>query len=258
MSNLPFLDKTVLVTGAGRGIGRAIALHFADLGANVIINFVRNEQPAHDVFDQITGLGRQALLFRANVGKLEDIDRLFDSITTEFGRLDYFISNAAIGFNRPALAQKPNGWEGTMNVNARSFLFATQKAVPLMEKQGGGAIVAISSPGAYRVLPEYISVGASKAALDALVRYLAVELAPMNISVNAVSPGMVATDALKHFSVMSESDLLERTTQITPVGRLATPEDIAGVVAFLCSPEASMIRGQTIVVDGGFTLLIPR
>lgn len=255
---MPFRDKTVLVTGAGRGIGRAIALHFAKLGANVVVNFVRNEQPAHEVFDQVTALGRRALLFRANVGKLEDIDRLFESIATEFGELDFFISNAAIGFNRPAMAQKPNGWEGTMNVNARSFLFATQKAVPLMEKRGGGAIVAISSPGAYRVLPEYISVGASKAALDALVRYLAVELAPLNISVNAVSPGMVATDALKHFSVMSESDLMERTAQTTPVGRLATPSDIAGVVAFLCSPDASMIRGQTIVVDGGFTLLTPR
>jgi len=258
VSNMPFRDKTVLVTGAGRGIGRAIALHFAKLGANVIVNFVRNEQPAHEVFDQVTALGRRALLFRANVGKLEDIDRLFESITAEFGELDFFISNAAIGYNRPAMAQKPNGWEGTMNVNARSFLFATQKAVPLMEKRGGGAIVAISSPGAYRVLPEYISVGASKAALDALVRYLAVELAPMNISVNAVSPGMVSTDALKHFSVMSESNLMERTAQTTPVGRLATPADVAGVVAFLCSPDATMIRGQTIVVDGGFTLLTPR
>jgi enoyl-[acyl-carrier protein] reductase III len=257
-TSLPFHDKTVLVTGSGRGIGRAIALHFADLGANIIINFVRNEQPAREVFDQVTALGRRALLHRANVGKLEDVERLFDTITSEFGVLDYFISNAAIGFNRPALAQKPNGWEGTMNVNARSFLFASQRAVPLMKKAGGGAIVAISSPGAYRVLPEYIAVGASKAALDCLVRYLAVEFAPMNISVNAVSPGMVETDALKHFSVMSESDLMKRTAQGTPVGRLATPMDVAGVVAFLCSPEAAMIRGQTIVVDGGFTLLTPR
>ena len=258
MAELPFFEKTVLVTGAGRGIGRAIALHFADLGANVIVNFVRNEQPAREVLNRISELGRRALLFRANVGKLEDIDRLFERITAEFGKLDFFISNAAIGFNRPALEQKPNGWEGTMNVNARSFLFASQKAVPLMEKSGGGAIVAISSPGAYRVLPEYISVGASKAALDALVRYLAVELAPKNISVNAVAPGMVATDALKHFSVLSEKDLMQRTAKTTPVGRLATPEEIAGVVAFLCSPAAAMIRGQIIVVDGGFTLLTPQ
>jgi enoyl-[acyl-carrier protein] reductase III len=257
-STLPFINKTVLITGSGRGIGRAIALHFAGQGANVIINYVRNEQPAHQVYNEITVMGRRALLIRANVGKLEDIDRLFDAIAREFDGLDCFISNAAIGFNRPALAQKANGWEGTMNVNARAFLFAAQRAVPLMEKRGGGAIVAISSPGANHVLPEYISVGASKAALDALVRYLAVELAPMNIAVNAVSPGMVLTDALEHFSTLSDGKMTERATSLTPAGRLTTPEDVAGVVSFLCSPAAAMIRGQIIVVDGGFTLQTSR
>lgn len=257
-TTLPFLNKTVLVTGSGRGIGRAIALHFAGQGADVVVNYVRNEQPARHVFDQIITLGRRALLVRANVGKVDDIDRLFDAITNEYGGLDYFISNAAIGFNRPALEQKVNGWDGTMNVNARAFLFAAQRAVPLMQKQGGGAIVAISSPGAYHVLPEYVSVGASKAALDSLVRYLAVELAPMNISVNAVSPGMVLTDALEHFSALSGGKMKERATELTPSGRLVTPEDVAGVVSFLCSPAAAMIRGQIIVVDGGFTLQTPR
>jgi enoyl-[acyl-carrier protein] reductase III len=257
-TNLPFQDKTVLVTGSGRGIGRAIALHFAAQGANLIINYVRNEQPARQVYDEVIALGRRALLIRANVGKLEDIDRLFDAIAVDFDGLDIFISNAAIGFNRPALAQKANGWEGTMNVNARAFLFAAQRATPLMQKHGGGSIVAISSPGAYHVLPEYVSVGASKAALDSLVRYLAVELASMNITVNAVSPGMVLTDALEHFSALSDGKMKERATALTPAGRLTTPEDVAGVVSFLCSPAAAMIRGQIIVVDGGFTLQTPR
>jgi enoyl-[acyl-carrier protein] reductase III len=258
MTDLPFMGKTALITGSGRGIGRAIALHFAEQGTDVVVNFVRNEKPARELTDQITALGRRALLVRANVGKLEDIDRLFESIGAEFGSLDFFISNAAIGFNRPALAQKANGWDGTMNVNARAFLFAAQRAAPLMQKRGGGSIVAISSPGAYHVMPEYISVGASKAALDALVRYLAVELAPMNITVNAVSPGMVITDALEHFSALSDGKLTERVTSLTPAGRLTTPQDVAGVVAFLCSPPAAMIRGQIIVVDGGFTLLTAR
>ncbi len=165
--------------------------------------------PPGEVHDEVNALGRRALLVRANVGKLEDIDRLFDAIATEFDGLDAFISNAAIGFNRPALEQKANGWDGTMNVNARAFLFASQRATPLMQKRDGGAIVAISSPGAYHVLPDYISVGASKAALDALVRYLAVELAPLNITVNAVSPGMVLTDALEHFSALSDGKMKE-------------------------------------------------
>lgn len=257
-SPLPYTNKIALITGSGRGIGRAIALHLAEQGADVVVNFVRNEKPAREVHDRIMTLGRRALLVRANVGKPEDIDRLFETTITEFGGVDIFVHNAAIGFNRPALAQKVNGWDGTMNVNARAFLFTAQKAAPLMEARGGGSIVAISSPGAYRVMPDYISVGASKAALDALVRYLAVEFASMNIAVNAVSPGMVLTDALEHFSALSDGKMTGRVTKLTPAGRLATPEDIAGVVAFLCSPAASMIRGQIIVVDGGFTLLTPR
>jgi enoyl-[acyl-carrier protein] reductase III len=119
-----------------------------------------------------------------------------------------------------------------------------------MEKRGGGTIVSITSPGSSRVMPDYVVVGASKAALESLTRYLAVELAPKNISVNAVSPGIVETDALKHFKNVSQNASLS-----TPAGRLVTPEDVAGVVAFLCSPAAGMIRGQIIIVDGGYTLL---
>ncbi|MHB8933489.1 MAG: SDR family oxidoreductase, partial [Bellilinea sp.] len=143
----------------------------------------------------------------------------------------------------------------TLNVNARSLLFGAQRAVPLMQNRGGGSIVAITSPGSQRVLPDYVAVGASKAALESLVRYLAVELAPQNIVVNAVSPSIVETDALKHFAMLSDPDVLARAVSNTPAGRLVQPEDIAGVVAFLCSPDAAMIRGQVIVVDGGYTLL---
>jgi enoyl-[acyl-carrier protein] reductase III len=142
-----------------------------------------------------------------------------------------------------------------MNINARSLLFAAQRAVPLMEKRGGGTIVSITSPGSSRVLPDYIVVGASKAALESLTRYLAVELAARNISVNAVSPGIVETDALKHFKALADGKVSQNATLSTPAGRLVTPEDIAGVVAFLCTPAAGMIRGQVIIVDGGYTLL---
>jgi enoyl-[acyl-carrier protein] reductase III len=257
-ADLTFAGKIALVTGSGRGIGRSIALRLAQAGADVVINYHRNVAPAEEVACQIRDLGRRALVVRANLAKVEDIDLLFEAVAAEFNGLDILINNAASGFNRPALEQKVTGWDWTMNVNARSFLFAAQRAVPLMEKRGGGHMVAVSSLGSGRVLPDYIAVGASKAALESLTRYLAVELAPKNIVVNAVSPGVVLTDALKHFAVLSDPQAIGRVVANTPAERMVTPEDVAELVAYLCSPAAFMIRGQVIVIDGGYTLTVPR
>ncbi|MBC8504986.1 MAG: enoyl-[acyl-carrier-protein] reductase FabL [Anaerolineales bacterium] len=257
-SDPPFQNKIALVTGSGRGIGRAIALHFAQHGANVVINFFRNREPAEETAAQVEALGRRALVVKANLGDLDDLNRLFDETEQVFGGLDIFVHNAASGFNRPAMEQRPKGWDWSMNINARPLLFGAQRAVPLMQKRSGGYIVAITSPGSTRVLPDYVSVGASKAALEAVTRYLAFELAEQNIVVNAVSPGIVITDALQHFDAVKENvDIVERAVSLTPAGRLVTAEDVAEVVAFLCSPAAEMIRGQIIVVDGGYTLPVP-
>ncbi len=253
---MSFTNKLALITGSGRGIGQAIALRLAQDGADVVVNFFRNRAPAEETAAQIRALGRKALVVKADVGEPEGLDTLFNTIEQEFGGLDIFVSNAASGYNRPVMEQKIKGWDWTLNINARAALFGAQKAAPLMEKRGGGHIVNISSPGSFRVLPDYVVVGASKAALEALTRYLAVELAPKNIVVNAVSPGIVATDALKHFTATRDlgPDLLATKAKETPAGRLVTPEDVAGVVAFLCSPAAEMIRGQTILMDGGHSL----
>ena len=253
-SAMAFENKTVLVTGSGRGIGRAIALHFARNGADVVINFFRNRIPAEETVRAVEALGRRALLVKADVGNLDDLDRLFSEVDQAFTGLDFYIHNAASGYNRPALQQKPKGWDWTMNINARSLLFAAQRAVPLMQKRNGGCIVSITSPGSSRVMPDYVVVGASKAALESLTRYLAVELAPKNIIVNAVSPGVVETEALSHFDALSDGSVIQNAIQATPAGRLVTPEDVAGLVAFLCTPPAAMIRGQVIVMDGGYTL----
>lgn len=253
-TSLPFSGKTAIVTGSGRGIGRAIALHLARNGADVTVNFFRNRITAEETAAEIRKLGRRALLVKANVGDLDDLGRLFDETGQAFGGLDIFVHNAASGYNHPALEQKPRGWDWTMNINARALLFAAQRAVPLMEKRGGGSIVSISSPGSSRVLPDYVVVGASKAALEAITRYLAVELSPRNIIVNAVAPGIVETDALRHFDSLRADGLIQKAVNATPAGRLVTPEDVAGVVGFLCTPAASMMRGQVIVVDGGYTI----
>lgn len=255
MENHPFNNKVALITGSGRGIGRGIAIHFASRGADVVVNFFRNRAPAEETAHEIERLGRRVILVKADVGNLDDLNRMFDAVEGEFGGLDILIHNAASGYNRPVMEQKPKGWDWTMNINARSLLFAAQRAVPLMEKRGGGHIISVTSPGSTRVMPDYVVVGASKAALESLTRYLAVELAPKNIVVNAVSPGVVRTEALQYFDVIREDEeIIEKAVAATPAGRILTFEDVAGVVDFLCTPAAEMIRGQVILVDGGFSL----
>lgn len=257
-SDNSFAGQVVLVTGSGRGIGRAIALHFAHNGADVVVNFFRNRAPAESTAAEIRALGRKAILVKANIGDIDQLRHLFEVTQKQFGGLDILIHNAASGYNRPAMEQKPKGWEWTMNINARSLLFAAQQAVPLMQPRGGGAIVSISSPGSTRVLPDYVTVGASKAAIETITRYLAVELSSKNIVVNAISPGAVMTEALRHFdAIRSDAQIIDRAIAYTPAGRLVKPEEVAQVAAFLCSPAANMIRGQTIILDGGATLLGP-
>jgi enoyl-[acyl-carrier protein] reductase III len=168
----------------------------------------------------------------------------------ELGALDALVHNAATGVIRPALETEPKHWEWTLTANARALLDLARTAAPQMRR--GSSIIGVSSLGSTRVLANYTLVGTSKAALESLVRYLAVELAPTGIRVNAVSAGVVETDALKYFP--NREQMLEEGQTRTPAGRLVTPEDVANVVAFLCSPDAEMVRGHTLIVDGGYSL----
>ncbi|MEX2539912.1 MAG: SDR family oxidoreductase [Actinomycetota bacterium] len=242
--------KTAFITGASRGIGRATALRFAADGASIAVGFFRNRSKAEAVCAELEGCGVKALPVKVHTGDLESISRAFDAVAEVFGSLDVFVSNAASGVLRPLVDVDARGWDWTMNVNARGFLLGAQRAAQLMPD--GGSIVALTSAGSTHVLPGYGAVGASKAALESLVRYLAVELGP-RVRVNAVSPGVVDTDALTHFP--DRDQLLGEAVLRTPVGRLVTPEEVAGSVAFLCSPAADMIRGHILVVDGGASLL---
>lgn len=246
--------RVVLITGGTRGIGRAIAERFAREGDQLVLNYMRRKTPAektkHDLEEKY---GTPVHLVRANIGEREQITRLFRETEEVFGRLDVFISNAASGVLRPVMELEENHWDWTQNINAKAYLFAAQEAAKLMEKQNGGAIVALSSLGATRALPNYVAVGVSKAAVEAITRYLARELAEKQIVVNAVSGGAVDTEALKHFP--NREELLREARENNPAGRLVEPEDIAETVFFLCTPGAKMIRGQTIIVDGGLSLL---
>ncbi len=251
-----FSNKIALITGSGRGIGKATALHFARLGADIVVNYLRKQSAAEETAHEIAALGRRVLVVKADVGDPDDLNRLFDTVEAHFGGLDFLINNAASGYIRPIVEQKVKGWDWTMNINARAALFAAQRAAPLMQRRGGGAIVNVSSIGSLRALPDYVVVGASKGALEAVTRYCAVEFSPMNIVVNCVAPGIIKTDALQFFK---DSDLmLKLALQRTPAGRLVEPQDVAEVIAFLCSPSARMIRGQVITIDGGWSIDVGR
>jgi enoyl-[acyl-carrier protein] reductase III len=246
--------KLALVTGGGRGIGRAIALELARRGADVLVTYVRHPEAARSVAAEIqTSTSRQAEFFRANVADKASLEKLFAEIRERFGYLDILVNNSASGVNHPVTELTPHHWDWTLNVNARGAWLCAMGALPLMQARHGGAVVSISSLGGSRVMRDYFLVGVSKAALEAVTRYLAVELAPHGVRVNAVSGGLVETDALKSFAWGPE--VIAQTVARTPAARMVEPEDLARVVAFLCTEGAAMIRGQTLVVDGGFSLL---
>jgi enoyl-[acyl-carrier protein] reductase III len=248
--------KVALVTGGSRGIGRAIALQLAREGAAVIVNFRQRADDAAGTVSSIQAAGGCAMAFQANVAIPGEITRLFDAVGEQFGGLDALICNAAAGVPGPLLTTTVNAWDLAMNVNARALLLCAQGAVPLMQPRGAGRIVALTARLAVeRYFDDYGPIAPSKAALEVLTTYLAVELGARHITVNAVSPGFVATDALAHFS--RGADMLRRAAERTPSGRPTTPEDVARLVAFLCADDAAQITGQVIELDGGYGKLLP-
>jgi enoyl-[acyl-carrier protein] reductase III len=234
---------SVLVTGGTRGIGLAIARRLvADGASRAVLGYMRNDAAAQEAAKQIEA---EVVLVRGEVSKPNVVAEL-----ASHGPYRVVVHNAATGVIRAALETEDKHWDWTVNANARALLALARACAPAMSE--GSAFVAISSLGSQRVLDNYVLVGTSKAALESVVRYLAVELSPRGIRANAVSAGVVQTGALEHFP---NKDEMLRSVERTPAGRLVEPSDVAAAVSFLCSDDSTMIRGQTIVVDGGFTLL---
>ena len=246
----PLSGKVALVTGAARGIGRAIAHKLASAGCDVVANYYNSHEAAEALCAEIRAMGRRAQPIQAAVGESESVDELFAEFSKHFDRLDILVSNAASGVLKPALEMSLKHWRWCMETNALALNLLAQRAVPLMPS--GGRIIALSSLGAQRASPGYGFVGASKAALESLVRTLAQELGPRGIRVNAVSAGVVDTDALQFFA--NREQMLAAFAERAPAGPVLTPADVAGAVYLLCLPEAGMITGHTLVVDGGFAI----
>ncbi len=249
--DLELIGKTAIVTGGGRGIGKAIAGSLAGRGANLVVAYLRNRAAAEETCSAAEDHAVKAVAVRANVGDERHLDQLFDAVGETFGRLDVFVSNAATGVLKDLDQLDSRAWAWTMDANARAFFLGAKRAQALMHD--GGHMIALSSQGSTRVLPGYMVVGASKAALESVARYLAVELGPRGIRVNVVSPGIVDTDALRHFPAREQ--MLAAGVAKTPLGRLAAPGDVAAIVSFLTSDAAAMVTGQTLVIDGGAGLL---
>lgn len=243
--------KVALVTGAVRGFGKAIALRLAREGVGIIVNYRRSMSDAQSVVEEIEANGGRAVAVRADIGKEKALDKMFDFIANEFGRLDIVVANAAFGVPGTLIDATSKHWDVTMAASARSLLDMARRAVPLMK--GSGRIVSITSDGGQRVIPGYGLVGPAKAALESLTRGLAVELAPQGIIVNGILAGLADTKSSR--SIPGSSDVLDHAQFHTPMGRTIEPEDVAAVVAYLVSEEARMICGQFLTVDGGRNIM---
>jgi enoyl-[acyl-carrier protein] reductase III len=242
--------KVALVTGAARGIGRATARKLAAEGCDVAVNYYNSAEAAESLCEEIRGFGRRAVAIQGSVGMPDSVDEMFAEFGKHFERVDIVVSNAASGVLKNTIDMTLKHWRWCLETNALALNLLAQRALPMMRE--GGRIIAMSSLGAQRAMPGYGFIGASKAALEALARALAQELGPRGIRVNVVSAGVVDTDALTYFP--NREELLSNFAERSPAGPVLTPDDVAGAVYLLCLPEAAMINGHTLVVDGGFAI----
>lgn len=249
--NLVLSDKVALVTGGARGIGRATALKLARSGSDVAVVYYNSSDEAETLVAELQQMGRRAVALQANVADHSSVKALFSQFSFNFKQLDFLISNAASGVLKPAMSMSTKHWRWCMETNALALNHLVTEGRAWMAP--GSRVIALSSLGAHRAIPNYAFIGASKAALEALVRSLSLELATDGISVNTLSAGVVDTDALKYFP--NREQLLDEFQAHSLAGRPLTVNDVADAVYLLCLPEASMIKGQTLFVDAGYSVV---
>ena len=248
-----FEGQLALVTGGSRGIGRAIALELGRRGADVVVNYVHDTAAAEAVVAELTSMGRHAIAVRANVGDRKQLRRLADATLQHGeGRLSMLIHNAALGVFKPTLAVRSNQFKLSMAVNVEALLDLVKLVQPGLHE--GSSIVALSGRGSQQVVPNYGVIGVTKAALESLARYLAMELASQGVRVNVIRAGMIETDAIRAFPDVA-GRLVEAAARTPLRGQLGCPEDIAVATAMLCGPDARWVTGQVLVVDGGYSLV---
>ncbi|MDR1485710.1 MAG: SDR family oxidoreductase [Planctomycetaceae bacterium] len=249
--NIDLTNKIALVTGASRGIGRATAIRLAEAGADVIVNYVTSRNAAEEAANEVIQLGQKAWIVKADVSEKEDVEMMFEFIRNEIGRLNILVSNAATGGFRPLLAASNKNFDAAFHTNVLALMYLVQSAMPLLENEPSrGKIITISSHGAIAGLPMYGLVGASKAALESLVRHLTLEIGDRGVNINVVRAGLVATDSSKRLP--NAEKLFNDQINFTQVGeRILKPEDVANTILFLASPLSDMIQGETITIDGG-------
>ncbi len=240
-------DKIAIVTGAGRGIGRAIALLLAEEGAKVVVNYSRSAEAAEQTASQINDAGGEAVAIQADVAIAAEIENLFTKTIERFGRVDILVNNAGITRDKLILRMAEEDWDSVINTNLKGAFLTCRTAAKLMVKQKIGIIVNVGSVMGRVGGAGQVNYSASKAGMIGLTKSLAKELGGRNIRVNAVAPGFIETDMTETL----KEDYRESIRKQIPMARFGTSEDIASVVAFLCSSGAAYIQGEVISIDGG-------